>query len=176
VLVDVYKREFPWGDSPTSLANAIALLELEIALSGRQGLIHMSPAAAVAGSASHILADLNIGVLRTINGTVVVPGYGYAAGATPAASDGFPGGHTDPATITQEWIYASGPVDVRRSDIFTLPETVAEALDRGLGATQDVPNAITYRAERYELVDWDTTVQAAVLIDRCQDECGDPPS
>ena len=30
----------------------------------------------------------------------------------------------------QEWVYATGPIDVRRSEIFTAPDTRAEALDR----------------------------------------------
>ncbi len=149
---------FPNADDPTSVVNGIALLENEIAASGRRGLIHVSPGLATALAAALLVSDVG-GVLRTINGTVVIPGYGYAPPNEPL-------GHATPAD-TEEWAYASGPVDVRRSETFTVPDTVAEALDRN----GDEPNSITYRVERLYLVDWDTVVQSAVLIDRCLETC-----
>lgn len=155
--------EFPNADAPTSPVNGIALLEQEIARSGRLGLIHISPMLAVVLGAAGAISELD-GVLRTTNGTPVISGAGYAEGATPKD------GHANPAA-NQEWAYATGPIDVRRSEIFIVPDTLAEALDRGMGATHDRPNAVTYYVERYYLVDWDTDVQAAVLIDRCSDEC-----
>lgn len=153
---------FPKGSTATSVVNGLALLENEIASSGKQGVIHCSPGLAIAAVAEHVIGDVG-GVLRTINGTLVVPGQGYAGAAHPAGKAA--------ASGTEEWVYASGPVDVRRSEIFTIPETVREALDRGMGATDNKPNAITYRVERLYLVDWDTVVQSAVLIDRCKATC-----
>jgi hypothetical protein len=93
----------------------------------------------------------------------VVPDFGYAPGADPV-------GHAA-AGATEEWAYATGPIDIRRSEMFTLPERVDQALDRSVGATNGSPNTITYRAERYYLPIWDTAVQAAVLIDRCLATC-----
>lgn len=154
---------FPNGDTVTSALNGLALLEEQIALSGRNGLIHVSPQIATALLGRGFSLRDDTGVIRTINGIVVIPGFGYAAGATPV-------GHADPSTNSQEWMYATGPVDIRRTEVFINPETVAEATDRGSGgATNGKPNSITYRAERYYLVDWDTEVQAAVLVDRCID-------
>jgi hypothetical protein len=153
---------FPNGDTVTSVVNGLGILEGEIAKSGKQGLIHCSPMAATA-MRDRFTVDNKTGVLRTINGIVVIPDFGYVLGATPL-------GHTDPAA-TQEWMYATGPVEIRRGAMFTTPETVEEALDRGTGATNGKANSITYRAERYYLVDWDTEVQAAVLVDRCQTTC-----
>lgn len=156
---------FPNNDTPTSPINGIALLEGEIAKSGRNGLIHCSPMLA-----THLmgygfaLAD-KTGVIRTINGIVVIPDFGYVLGAST------PLHHADPVDL-QEWAYATGPIDIRRTGIIMLPGTVEEALDRGTGgATTGRPNSITYRAERYYALDWDTAVQAAVLIDRCQLTC-----
>lgn len=146
---------FPLVNVTTDPINGLALLELEIADSGRQGLIHCSPALATAWKARHLISDVG-GVLRTINGTIVIPGQGYADGGHPL--------NKDAATGTEEWVYATGPVDIRRSEVFTNPPNLSEALERST-------NEITYRAERYFLVDWDTVVQAAVLIDRCVTEC-----
>lgn len=157
---------FPWGDGSTCVPNAFALLEDAIAATGRQGLIHCSPAVASAGSRDHLLFPddrASAPVLRTVNGTVVVPGYGYAAGATPAG-----GAHPD-AGATEAWVYATGPVEVRRSEVMVNPETYAQALDRG-------ENVVTFRAERTYLVTWDAVFQAAVLADRCTTDCGEAPA
>lgn len=154
---------FPNGDTATGVAYGIALLEGEIAKSGRQGLIHCSPQVATIAR-ERFAIDNKTGVLRTINGIVVIPDFGYVNGASPPL-------HAK-ATGTKEWIYATGPIDVRRTETFVLPENVEEAVDRGTGgATNSRPNSITYRAERYYLADWDTEVQAAVLVDRCQTTC-----
>lgn len=149
---------FPNGDTATSPMNGLALLEAEIARSCRQGLIHVSPQMATFLRERLVIDDRG-GVLRTTNGIVVINDFGYVDGATPAT-------HATPGA-TEEWMYASGPVDIRRSEVFVIPETPAEALDRGMGATNDRTNTVTYRAERYYLADWDTEVQAAVLVDRC---------
>jgi len=147
---------FPNGDDLTSVLNGLALLEMEIAASGRAGVIHCSPAAVTFLRDRYAVDNAN-GLIKTVNGITVIPDFGYAAGATPA-------GHPAAPSASSEWMYASGPIDIRRSEMFVNPETVAEALDRA-------NNEIVYRAERYYVVDWDTTVQAAVLVDRCQTDC-----
>lgn len=152
---------FPWGNTATTVANGFGLLELGIAASGRKGVIHCSPATLIAASSLYIvMEDPKNNVIRTVNGTLVVPGAGYASGSHPL------GGHPG-AGFNQEWIYATGPIDIRRSEIFVMPDDVASATDR-------VQNTITYRAERYYVVDWDTSVQTAVLVDRCSTVCGTP--
>lgn len=155
---------FPNGDVATSPNHGIQVLEGAIASTGSLGIIHCSPMLATAlMGAGFALSDAS-GVIRTINGVVVIPDFGYA---NPGVA---PVGHVG-VTTNEEWAYATGPVDVRRSDVFTTPETVAQALDRGLGATGGRTNTITYRAERYYAVDWDTALQAAVLVDRCGTTC-----
>lgn len=155
---------FPNGDAATKPINGLALLEQEIAKSGRLGLIHCSPMLASALMGNGFALGDKTGVIRTINGNVVIPGTGYVYGAAP-------NGHAA-ATGSEEWAYATGPIDIRRTAAFILPGRVEEALDRGTGgATNGRPNSITYRAERYYAIDWDTQVQAAVLIDRCMTTC-----
>lgn len=150
---------FPNADVVTSPLNALALLEGEIAVSGKAGLVHMSPQMLTVLRSMYAM-DEKGGVIRTGVGTVVIPDAGYAVGANPA-------GHAA-AAGTQEWMYATGPIELRRSEMFVTPEDVSQALDRGAGGK---PNSLTYRAERYWLADWDTEVQAAVLADRCVTTC-----
>lgn len=156
---------YPLNDVAVGITRGIAALEEEIALTGRQGVIHVSPQLVASYIALWSL-DNRSGVIRTINGTVIIPDAGYAAGSQPA-------GHAA-ATGTQEWIYATGPVDIRRSETFVMPERVEQAVDRGsgmAGATNHKPNSITYRVERYYVVDWDTVLHACVLVDRCISGC-----
>lgn len=157
----------PLGSTPTSAVNGLAEMEAEIARSGRAGLIHVSPQVATFLHNNGLINDVG-GVVKTINGTTIVNGVGYVDGATPE-------GATPPAGWEQ-WIYATGPIEIRRSEVITVPETLAEALDRGMGATQDRVNTITYLVERYYLVDYDGAVQSAVLVDRCTTDCGNPPA
>jgi hypothetical protein len=127
---------------------AISYLENAIAETGQQGVLHITPAVAVA--ASDVFHD-DRSVLRTVNGTPVIVGHGYVN------ADGPEGG--SPAGDGQDWIYASGPVLYRRDpNLINLPETFAEALDRG-------DNTVVYRAERDVWVGWDGQLQAAALAD-----------
>lgn len=157
--------EFPVGNTAVSLPQALGLLENEIARARRAGVIHMSPRAAtlLAGTGHVFMLDPQgrnaQDVIYTRMGTLVIPDQGYVDGATPAPS---PGSHPAPST-NQEWLYASGPIELRRSDTYMNPPTLAEALDRGLGATNGEPNTITYRAERDYLISYDNLLQAAVL-------------
>jgi hypothetical protein len=163
-LADSY-CSFPNGTVATRPNHGLQVLEEQVALTGRLGLIHCSPMLATALLGSGFVIKDRTGVIRTINGIVVIPDFGYAEGATPAAA---------PApTATQEWAFATGPIDIRRSEIFTSPDTLTEALDRGVAnaATNNRPNTVTYRAERYYVTSCDLSLQAAVLIDRCGDTC-----
>lgn len=147
---------FPNGNTATDPVNGVAILERAIADTGAGGVIHVTPEVSTALSArGHALED-DRGVLRTTgNGTVVIPGAGY---------DGSnPNGHSG-ATAVRDWIYATGPVDIRRSEVIPVPGTLAEALDRE-------NNILTFRAERDYLVTWDAELQAAVLVDRCSTTC-----
>lgn len=148
---------FPAGDTPTHVVEAFSLLEGVLAASGRAGMIHCSPQLATV-AAGHQLLRPDGPVLRTIVGTVVVPGAGYAP--TYGSPQARPVGHAAPGA-GQEWVFASGPVEVRRSELLIVPERVEQALDRD-------NNTLVYRAERFYLVDWDRAVQAAVLVDRCK--------
>jgi len=56
----------------------------------------------------------------------------------------------------QDWMFASGPVEVRISPMAITD--LVESLDRS-------DNVLTFRAERWVLVTWDTALQSAVLVD-----------
>jgi len=106
-------------------------------------MLHGSPAIAAA-----LQTDLRApaGALVTTHGTPFVVGDGYigaeANGSAPGAG--------------QDWLFASGPVEVRISSLVITD--LAESLDRS-------ENILTFRAERWVLATWDTSLQAAVLVD-----------
>lgn len=154
---------FPNGATATAPNHGVQVLEEAIAETGRLGLIHCSPMLATALLGAGFAIGDKTGAIRTINGNVVIPDNGYVGVSDPDAG-------VSPGP-TEEWAYATGPVDIRHSEVFTTPDTRAQALDRGLGATTGRTNTFTYRAERYSVAVWDGSLQAAVLIDRCRADC-----
>lgn len=146
------------GGNATGLADGLARLEQAIAATHRQGVIHMPSALAAAfsardgGNAVHI----ENGRMYTINGTLVIPDFGYTGNA--------PSGQTDNGP-TELWAYATGPVEtLRTAQPVIIPENLSEALDR-------LSNTVEYRAERYYVPFWDTALQVGVRIDRCFADC-----
>jgi len=123
---------------------ALAYLEEEIGETGKQGMIHATPPV-VSRWFDQNRADTR--PLVTVNGTRVVSGGGYQ-GATPSGRAA--------ASAGESWVYATGPVEVRLAPVAVLD--IKEVLDRS-------NNDVTFRAERYVLVTWDTQLQAAVLVD-----------
>jgi len=124
----------------------LAYLEDAIGQTARAGMIHATPGVVTSWFASFPLPE-NESTLYTPAGTVVSSGGGYA-GATPTGESA--------AAAGQSWAYATGPVKA-----WVAPETmlnIRDVLERG---SNDVP----FRAERYVLVEWDVSLQAAVLID-----------
>ena len=131
------------GGTAKSPLSALSYLENAIGATGRKGFIHATPAII-----SQLDTDtfLNPDELITTNGNQVVSGDGYigasANGVAPAAG--------------QDWMFASGPVEVRISPLAITD--LRESLDRS-------DNVITFRAERWVLATWDTSLQVAVLVD-----------
>lgn len=137
------------GGGAVAAAVALAYLEDAIAATGQDGLIHLT--ASVAAYLGYERLRDDRGVLRTARGTPVVVGDGYTGSVTPTGGGA--------AAAGQSWIYATGPVLYRAdTEIFNLPDTEAEALDRS-------DNTVIYRAERDLWVAWDGQLQAAVLAD-----------
>lgn len=142
----------------TSLTNGIALLEEAIADTHRCGVIHMTSATALALSTLGGGGVLQVqgGKLYTVNGTLVIPDFGYTGNA-PAGEAANTG--------TERWAYATGPVEtLRTAQPVIIPENLSEALDR-------LSNTVEYRAERYYVPFWDTALQVGVRIDRCLADC-----
>jgi len=143
------------GGGVVSALRALELLETEIALAGG-GMVHVAPATATAMISLDLITGVR-GVMQTYLGTPVAVGAGYIGVA--------PDGHAAPAS-DQEWAFASGPIQIYRGEIETVPDRYADAFDRGL-------NDVLYIAERPYLFNWiarqdsadDDHVQAGVLID-----------
>lgn len=131
----------------TNLPTAsLAFLENAIGATGRGGMIHATPGTIAAWGFD--LLETN-GVIRTPNGTPVVSGAGYID-TDPAGETG-----STPASGL-EWAFATGPIQVYISGG---PDfQVSEFVDRE-------NNVITYRAEKFILPLWDTSLQAGVLVD-----------
>jgi hypothetical protein len=143
------------GGGVVSALRGLELLETEIALAGG-GMVHVAPATATAMISANLLTAVR-GVMQTYLGTPVAVGAGYI-GVTPD-------GEASPAA-DQEWAFASGPIQIYRGDVETVPDRYADAFDRAL-------NDVLYIAERPYLFNWiarqdsadDDHVQAGVLID-----------
>lgn len=138
------------AQTPTA---GFAYLEEAIGATARGGMIHATPGAASAyfGPWRDYRPQAGQGedefVALTPLGTPISIGGGYA-GATPSGEAA--------ASAGQSWVYATGPVRAYVADEARL--NIKEVLDRS-------NNDVTFRAERDVLVEWDTALQAAVLVD-----------
>jgi hypothetical protein len=141
------------GGAAVSPDVGLSYLEDAIGATGRQGLVHLTPAVAAAlnGSSGGYGLEAKGGKQQTTaNGTPVAIDGGYI-GANPSL-------HA-PAAAGQAWAFATGPVQIRRGpDIELIADNIAQSMDRS-------DNTVTYRAERDYLVDWDLALQVAVLVD-----------
>lgn len=143
----------------TAPALALGLLEDAIGETGKKGLIHVSPKGLAALASSHLIT-VRSDRIETWNGTPIVVGDGYI--------DADPDAGTSPSESTA-WMFATGPVEIRRGPVFVNPPSIKEALNRE-------QNEVSFYAERNYLVDWDTCLQAGVLIDLAQAGGGDLPA
>lgn len=141
-------EDLPAGSTAQKPIVGLSYLENAIGASGRQGLIHATPA--IASSWGITENDSSIQGLTTKAGTRVAVDGGYQ-GAHRI-------GHTAPPA-GQEWAFATGPVQVRYESETRF--SIDQVLDRS-------NNDTTFRAERYVLAYWDTAVQSAVLVDWTQ--------
>ena len=147
------------GGAAVSPQTGLGYLENAIgALTGRQGLIHSTPAVTAAWGFGDAINPSNDSVdegppalgLRTPNGTPVISGSGYI-GAHPVGGGGLPG----PGN-TIDWVFASGPIHVRLGQGPSME--VSEVVDRQINQT-------IFRAERFVLLEWDKVLQVGVRID-----------
>jgi hypothetical protein len=137
------------GGAAVSAVVGLSYLEDAIGATGRQGIVHLTPA--VASAVANLLCyeeheDGNR-YPYTASGNRVAIGDGYIGtdpdlGSSPAAGQG--------------WIFATGPVEVYVGPLVF--NDLAETLERST-------NDVTFRAERYVLAEWDVALQAGVLVD-----------
>lgn len=135
------------GGGAVDIIRALGLLEQTGGGGGLQGVIHMAPRAANAAVSWNLVAQDRAGTLRTISrGTPISVGDGYDASHGPSG-----------AGANQEWIVMSGPVEIRRSEVF-INEDIAQSLDHST-------NTYVIRAERYVNVAYDPCGLSAALVD-----------
>lgn len=126
----------------------LSYLENAIAATGRRGMIHLTPA--VAAQLDIDLSNNNAsGPLMSLSGNIIVIGGGYVG--TDPVDEASP----DP---THDWIFATGPVQARVSEILAGPDEVS-------GMVDPVTNEVVYRAEKLANVGWDGALQVGVLVD-----------
>jgi hypothetical protein len=88
-------------------------------------------------------------------GTPIAVGRGYI--------DARPDGDIAPAAC-HSWAFATGPVQIRRTEAFVNPEDISGALARET-------NDVSFYGERHYLHSWDRELQAGVQIDRNATGC-----
>lgn len=136
----------PLGGGAVSPHVGLSWLENAIGGTGRQGIVHLTPAVASALQANLLISSRDP-IIVTASGNRVVIGDGYIAtdpDDEAAPSDG------------EDWIFATGPVEVRIGPLVF--NDLAETLERST-------NDVTFRAERHVLATWDTAAQFGVLVD-----------
>lgn len=138
---------FPAGTGAVSPRVGLSYLADAVGATGRDGLIHAPPSVVVSWGLFRTYRDQN--ALFTVEGTPIAEGDGYIQVAPEPRSA--PG-------AGKSWAFATGPVDIRRGPPIIYPGNIAQALSRS-------DNTVTWRVERVYLVDWDTALQATVLID-----------
>ncbi len=140
------------GGAATDPVEGLALLEEQIGQTKKGGIIHAAPATVTYWARYRVIQEpTRQGDLYTLAGNPVVVGAGYI-GAVPDSGGSL--------SATEDWAFATGPVEIWREPGVTLvPGTYLQALDRH-------NNNLTYRAERTYVIAWDTVLQVGVLIDR----------
>lgn len=139
----------PNGNTAVSARVAVSMLDDAVGQTGREGLLHLTPAVADAHPTLRIRDDEEDEPIYTTAGTPVSVGGGYIG--AEAGGSGF--------GATSDWVFATGPVEAFvEEDPDWVPEDIADLLDR-------TNNDLIYRAEKRAVVQWDTALQVAVLCD-----------
>jgi len=149
--------------TPVSLKTSLRLLAQALAncAQGSRGMIHATPYVAEAWADEGYIKEEGGRLMTMTRGNLVVDGGGYP-GTGPSVLT------VDPAVADSDlvWVYATGMVEWRLSEIMTVPDEneIREALDRRI-------NKIEYRAERFAAAVWDDCCTFAVLVDVCAGGC-----
>lgn len=137
----------PSPSTAIKIRYGVALLEGALASSGHGGIGTLHMTREIASTLSEELEVID-GALYTKLGNMVIAGSGYPGtgpgGSVPAAG--------------KSWIYATGPVSVRLSDVIHVPDFTSQAVDT-------LVNTQEFRAERAAAVTWDTCAHYGVLVD-----------
>lgn len=125
--------------------HAVALLEKALGDCGcgTKGTIHLTREVA-----SVVNRKGENGRMETNLGTTIIAGVGY----TGSGPDG------SPASGTEVWAYATGPVTVRLGDLEVIPDKPSQAADIRV-------NTLKYIAQQPAAVTWNSCCHHAVLVD-----------
>jgi hypothetical protein len=139
--------------APGALCPAAAIASLEAHLAsnyGGAGIIH-APRYAVPFLSRNALINPGRDRITTDLGTAVAAGGGYAVNTGPD-------GAAAPADTV--WLYATGAVVIRRSEVWVNPDTLAQSLDRAA-------NQIELLAERTYVVTHECVLAAVLMSVTC---------
>jgi hypothetical protein len=140
---------------PWTPRRALAAIEQEAANCGVGGraVIHAPVDVASIWAYDGAVVEDGQRLVTRAKGNIVVAGAGYTGLG--------PEGHAQevPADPDHRWVYVTGMIQVRLSDIVVTPDRIEEALDRAT-------NTITYRAMRFGAANFDPCCgPVAVLVD-----------
>lgn len=138
------------GSGAVAPSTGLAFLSDAIGETGREGMILMPPS---------IASYLGFDALNTDGTNIYVQGTGMPVAVCDGLIGTDPDSGTSP-TAGKTWMFATGPVRAYVSDVELIPTTPGAAMD-----LTDNQNVLTYRAEADVLVEWDTALQAGVLVD-----------
>jgi len=135
------------GGGAVSPKYGLALLEDEIGKTAQQGMLHAPPSIASLWSEAVYIEGQRL--LTTATETPVAVGDGYIDVSRAGAG----------ATGDNAYAWATGPIEIRRTDAKVVPDNISEALDRE-------NNVVNFYVERDYLVSWDAELSVGVLINR----------
>ncbi|WP_225847030.1 cupin [Streptomyces sp. HPF1205] len=140
-------------EGPVHIAEGVARLEAFLAETyGGQGVLHVPTGGAALLSCYNLVhQDQATGTLRTLAGNGVVVGAGYSAMNTGPGNLPAPPGTT--------WLYATGPLVIRRGPAETLPDQPGPSVNTGI-------NDRRVLVERTYVVATTCTVSAVHVVTR----------
>ncbi|MBP2703519.1 hypothetical protein JOL79_06865 [Microbispora sp. RL4-1S] len=139
------------GDALSPVAGLAALESYLRESYGGTGVIHAPAGAVPVLAQAQQFCGTCTAPLRTWLGTPVAAGGGYVVNTGP---DG------NPAPAGTAWLYGTGPVAIRRGEVFINPDSIGQALNR-------TTNEVAILAEREYVVGFDCLLAAVLISINC---------
>ena len=141
---------------------------------GSRGMIHATPYLAELWGTAWMIEHEGPRLVTRTRGTYVVSGGGYP-GTGPYVTSADGDEETTPPA-NQVWVYATGLVNWRLSDVTVIPpdpDDLAGAMkpSQGAGIAHGWDNEVVFIAERFAAAVWDPCCALAVLVDLEEGVC-----